>query len=105
MPTTSPAALTPETLVAWHPEQITAAVDGEVIVMGLLRGQYVGLDDIGSALWKLLEQPRTVGHLCDQLGRQYQGALDVIASDVTAFLEELRAIDLIQVLDAVPPAN
>lgn len=105
MPTTPTEALTPDTLVAWHPEQVTAAVDDEVIVMGLIRGQYIGLDDIGSVLWRLLEQPQTVGHLCDQLGQRYRGVPDVIASDVTAFLEELRAIDLIQVLDAAPPAN
>lgn len=98
-------ALTPDTLVTWHPEQVTAAVDGQVIVMGLIQGQYVGLDDIGSVLWKLLEQPQTVGHLCDQLGQHYRGDPDVITSDVMAFLEELKAIDLIQVLDALPPAN
>ncbi len=98
-------ALTTDTLVSWHPEQVTAAVDGQVIVMGLIQGQYVGLDDIGSALWTLLEQPQTVGHICDQLAQQYRGDPDIIASDVLAFLEELRAIDLIQALDADRPAS
>lgn len=105
MPSRPTEALTPDTIVARHPEQITAAVDDEVILMGLIRGQYVGLDDVGSVLWRLLEQPQKVADLCDRLGRHYRGAPAVIASDVTAFLEELRTIDLIEVLDAVPAAD
>lgn len=101
---TTSEILTPDTIVAWHPEQITAAVDGEVIVMGLIRGQYVGLDDIGSVLWQLLEQPQTVRHLCDQLERRYQGAPDAIIADVLYFLGDLRALDLIQVVTGDPPA-
>ncbi|ABC23820.1 hypothetical protein F11_15490 [Rhodospirillum rubrum F11] len=99
---TTPEPLTPGSLVGWHPEQVTAAVDGEVIVMGLIRGQYVGLDDIGSVLWTLLEQPRTVRQLCDDLGRRYQGDPATMSADVVAFLEDLRALDLIEVLDAAP---
>lgn len=101
----TPDALTPDTIVGWHPEQITAAVDGEVIVMGLTHGQYVGLDDIGSVLWMLLEQPRTVSQLCDDLGRQYQGIPDTMIDDVLTFLEGLRALDLVQVVDAIPTAD
>lgn len=97
---TPPDALTLDTRVGWHPEQITAAIDGEVIVMGLIRGQYVGLDDIGSVLWKLLEQPQTIRQLCDDLGQQYRGAPAAIQADVLAFLGELKALDLIQAVDA-----
>lgn len=85
--------------MTWHPELVTAAVDGEVIVMGLIRGQYVGLDDIGSALWRLLEQPRTVRDLSAQLCQLYRGDADVIITDVQGFLGELMAIDLIHVVD------
>ena len=105
LPITTPEALTPDTIVAWHPEQITAAVDGEVIVMGLTRGQYVGLDDIGSVLWRFLEQPRTVRQLCDELGQRYQGTPATIITDVLAFLEELRALDLVQAVDAAALAD
>ncbi|WP_416573976.1 PqqD family protein [Niveispirillum sp. KHB5.9] len=71
--------------------------------MGLIRGQYVGLDDIGSVLWKLLEQPQTVRQLCGELGRRYRGDPDVIITDVLFYLDELRGLDLIQVVD--PTAN
>jgi hypothetical protein len=101
---TIPQALMPDTIVAWHPEQITAAVDGEVIVMGLIRGQYVGLDDVGSILWKLLEQPQTIRGLCDDLGQRFQGDPGVILADVTAFLTELQDLDLIQAVDAADVA-
>lgn len=87
--------LTHNTVVTWHPELITASVDDEVIVMGLIRGHYVGLDDIGSVLWRLLEQPQTVGQLCDHLGQRYRGEAEVIMADVLGFLEEMRGLDLI----------
>ena len=91
--------LTQASVVKWHAEQITAEVDGEVVVMGLTQGKYVGLDDIGSALWHLMEHPQPVHALCARIGQRYAGDPAEIAADVLAFLEDLHGLGLIEVLD------
>lgn len=100
----SPNALTPDLVVTWHPEQVAAEIDGEVVVMGLAQGKYVGLDDIGSVLWRLLEQPLPVRDLCDRLAQRYQGDPAEITADVLAFLGDLHGLGLIQIVgrDASP---
>ncbi|MBP7063607.1 PqqD family protein [Ferrovibrio sp.] len=89
--------LTPATIIARHAEQITAEIDGEVVVMGLAQGKYIGLDDVASTLWRLLEQPQSVQHLCDLLAQHYRGDAAEISADVLAFLGELLELGLIQV--------
>ena len=89
--------LTPAAIIARHAEQITAEIDGEVVVMGLAQGKYIGLDDVASTLWRLLEQPQSVQHLCDLLAQQYRGDAAEISADVLAFLGELLELGLIQV--------
>lgn len=91
--------LTPDSVVGWHAEQITAEIDGEVVVMGLIQGKYVGLDDIGSALWRLMEHPQPVRALCERLEQRYAGDPATIAADVVAFLKELQALGLIEIVD------
>lgn len=93
----NPNAITPDSVVSWHSEQITAEIDGEVVVMGLVQGKYVGLDDVGSTLWKLLEQPQPVRDLCARLERLYQGESTEISSDVLAFLNDLRELGIVQI--------
>jgi hypothetical protein len=95
----NPNAITLESVVSWHPEQVGAEIDGEVVVMGLAQGKYVGLDDVGSTLWKLLEQPQPVRDLCAQLERLYQGDPAAISSDVLAFLGDLRELEIIRIAD------
>lgn len=90
-------AITPDSVVSWHSEQITAEIDGEVVVMGLAQGKYVGLDDVGSTLWKLLEHPRPVRDLCVRLEQLYKGDADEISSDVLAFLDDLRGLGIVQI--------
>lgn len=84
-------------IVARHAEQITAEIDGEVVVMGLAQGKYIGLDDVASTLWRLLEQPQQVQALCDLLAQHYRGDAAEMNADVLAFLEELQALGLIQI--------
>jgi hypothetical protein len=36
---------------------LSAAVDDEIVILNPHRGNYVGLDAIGRAVWDLIEQP------------------------------------------------
>lgn len=89
-----------QTVVGWDPEQITTEIAGEVVAMSTRKGVYVGLDAMASAVWRRLEEPRTVEWLCGQLGRDYQGEAETITRDVMELLGGLREVGLLSVRGA-----
>lgn len=86
-----------DVVVGWHPEQVTAEIDGEVVVMALAQGKYVGFNDIASAVWRHLAAPMTVAALCDVLVRDFDGDPEAIRSDVVDLLARLDELGLIAV--------
>jgi hypothetical protein len=48
-------------------QQITSQLGDESVILDLSDGIYYGLDPIGTRIWNLLESPRSVQDLCDQL--------------------------------------
>jgi hypothetical protein len=87
----------PDTRVRWHPEQIAAEVDGQVVVMGMSQGKYVGLDAIATNVWHRLERTPTVSELCDGLAQEFEGDPVVIGQDVVELLTRLHALGLIEI--------
>jgi hypothetical protein len=70
---------------------LTAAVGQEIVMMDIESGRYLGLDDIGSAIWQRLETPCTFGALVDGLVVEYDADRTVIAEDVRKLLSEMAA--------------
>lgn len=75
---------------------LEADIGGEVVLMSIERSKYFGLDEIGSDIWRAIEQPTTVLDLCAQLVRRYDGDPDVIYRDVVALLQRLAEHDLLE---------
>jgi len=55
------------TIVSRSPSVLTAEIDGEVVMMSIEQGQYFGLDDIGSDIWKRIEPPCAFADLIEPL--------------------------------------
>jgi hypothetical protein len=77
----------------------SAPVDGDLVIMNLAKGNYVGLDKIGRRIWTVIEEPRRVADLCRQMTDEFSGEPEIIAQDVLAFLNELVAEGLIAVAE------
>lgn len=88
-----------DAVVQRNPEALAAEVQGEVVLMNLDRGEYYGLDAIGSEIWRQLEQPISIAELCNSLAGEYNAAPEVIAQDVLALLEAMRGCALIELRD------
>lgn len=68
---------------------LEAEIDGETVMMSIDRGEYYGLDAIGSEIWTLLETPRSVAEICAVMGERYDVEPEVCERDVMAFLRDL----------------
>jgi hypothetical protein len=51
----------------------------------------------GSLIWKLLESPRTVTDLAAAVAREYDVDLAQAEGDVTDFVDEMKAVGLVEV--------
>ncbi len=74
------------TLITRSSGVLAAAVRDEMVMMDIESGRYYGLDDIGSDIWRRLEQPRRFGELVDMLAGDYDADRGVIAEDVRKLL-------------------
>ncbi len=84
------------TIISRSPAVLTAEVDGEVVMMSIEQGQYFGLDDIGSDIWKRLDPPCAFADLVDRLAADYDADRASIAADVRALLETMAERDVVR---------
>lgn len=90
----------PDTVVTRSEELVSSDLDGETVLMSVQNGKYYGLDEIGSRIWSLIEQPRSVSELCDILLGEFDVEREQCERDVFAFLNKLAEDDLMKVVDA-----
>jgi len=84
------------TLVQRGTNVMTANVGKEIVMMDVLNGRYLGVNDIGGDIWRRLETPRRFGELIDGLAADYQGDRAVIAADVRKLLQEMAVYDVVK---------
>lgn len=80
---------------------LTTEVDGELLAMSIENGACYGLNSIGSRIWQLVEQPRTIDNLCAQLVEEFEVDAETCRTEVLALLADLRTEKLIR-LDSGP---
>lgn len=92
----SPHLIADVTVISRSPSVLAAEVEGEIVMMSIERGSYFGLDDIGSDVWKRIEQPCTFAALIDGLAAAYDADRATIAADVRALLDRMAAQDVVR---------
>ncbi|HTE20583.1 MAG TPA: PqqD family peptide modification chaperone [Armatimonadota bacterium] len=100
METMMASALTSQSTVVAVTEQVSCEIDGAAVILGLPRGIYYSLDPVGSRIWSLIQQPRTVSEVRDSLLADYEVEPEQCETDLLALLGKLQAEGLIQVTGA-----
>jgi hypothetical protein len=89
--------VTLETVVQASSEQVSCELEGEAAILNLKTGVYYGLDPVGAAIWKLIEQPRTVASVRDAMLQTYEVDAERCERDLFVLLENLAGEGLIEV--------
>jgi Coenzyme PQQ synthesis protein D (PqqD) len=69
------------TIVSRSPSVLATNVDGEVVIMSIEQGRYIGLDEIGSDIWKRIEPPCSFATLIEGLAADYEADRATIKAD------------------------
>jgi hypothetical protein len=84
-----------DVLVRNDAELLTTVVDGELSGMSVEQGACYGLNGVGTRIWELLAEPRSIASLCEQLVSEYDVDADRCLNEVLELVEELRAEGLV----------
>jgi hypothetical protein len=76
---------------------LSAEVDGELMAMSVERGMCYGLNPVGTRIWALIAEPRSIDDLCAQLREEFDVGEEECRRDVIDLLEDLRAEGLAEV--------
>lgn len=87
--------ITIENRVQRNPEMVSGNMDGEVVMLSIQRGEYFGLDKIGSRIWELLETPLKIEEIKTTLLEEYEVDEETCLRDLIEFLEDLQIKGLI----------
>ena len=94
--------ITLDAVVVASSEQVHRKLGDEAVILGLSRGTYYGLDEVGLRVWELLQQPVGVSAIRDRLLAEYEVDPARCEEDLLAFLGELLEQQLIELQ---PPAR
>jgi coenzyme PQQ synthesis protein D (PqqD) len=80
-------------------DQISCDLAEEVAILNIESGIYYGLNTVGTRIWKLIQEPRTVHEVRDALLEEYEVDPERCERDVLALLQELASKGLIEIKD------
>lgn len=74
-------------------------LEGELVLLNLATGVYFGLDPIGTRIWALIDDGRTVDQIVGAITEEYEVDASVCRADLERFLAILRDNDLVDLDD------
>ena len=73
---------------------------GEAVLLDTDSGTYYGLNPVGTVIWRLLQQPRSIGELCDLVAAEFAVTAEQCKGDVLRFVTVLHEHRLVRVRHA-----
>jgi hypothetical protein len=94
------ASLSVHSVVVAADEQVSCPLGEEYAILNLKNSVYYGINPVGTRVWSLLKQPRSVEELRDTLLNEYEVDAELCERDLLNLLEKMRSEGLIEVRGA-----
>jgi len=92
--------ITLDSVLSQPAEQLATEVDGEVLMMNIESGNYFGLNEVASFIWRQLETPMSARALCAAIAGEFDVPSEQCEADTLAFLDGMVKDGLLQQVDA-----
>ena len=80
-----------------HPDALSVEQNGETAVLHSGSETYFAIDEVGTVIWKGMEQPVSLDELVTLVYRQFEVDEETCRRDIVDFLSELEKMKLILV--------
>lgn len=82
-------------LISRRGELLTAMVNEELVGLDLDAGAYFSFNPTAQRVWALIEQPRSLTSICDELQEEFDVEPDSCATEVLGLLRQLESDGLV----------
>jgi len=80
-------------------DQVSSDLGGETAILNFKAGKYYGLNAVGSCIWSLIQEPRTVEEIRDVLVSEYEVEPMRCERDLIALLQRMAEDGIVEVRD------
>ena len=80
-------------------EHLCCELNGEAVVLSLKNGKYYGLNPVASRIWELIQTPLSAEEIQDAILLEYDVESGVCEQEVSGFLNQMTAEELIVEVD------
>jgi Coenzyme PQQ synthesis protein D (PqqD) len=85
------------------PDVVFRDLEGEAVILDLASGTYFGLNEVGTRVWRLVDEGRSTSQIVEIVTAEYEADREIIARDVERLIDDLHARRLIVSAGTVPP--
>lgn len=79
-------------------EQVSCDLGDEAAILGMKNSVYYGLNPVGAAIWRLLQQPRSVNELRDAVANEYDVSTEQAEDDIFDLVRRLMSEGLVELV-------
>jgi hypothetical protein len=97
------SSLTLQSIVAATSDQVSCPLGDESSILSLKNSVYYSLDPVGTRIWELLRQSRSVHSILEILLQEYDVESERCERDLFAILEKLQQEGLIEISNVKVP--
>lgn len=88
--------LSNDALLVATKQQVSCELGDEAAILNMKNSVYYGLDPVGARIWRLLQQPTSIGAIRDVIVEEYDVTPQQAESDLRALLEKLLSEGLVE---------
>lgn len=92
----SSTSISETTTIVATEDTLSTTIDEETVILHETAGKYYGLNDVGTFIWKLLEEPRTIEAICEEVTAEYDVENKQCEEDIKQMLSDLAAKGLVR---------
>jgi Coenzyme PQQ synthesis protein D (PqqD) len=97
--------ISPTVRVATAPKVLFRELGGEAIILDLKTERYLGLDETGTRMWRLLTELDSIQAAYAALLDEFEVEPDRLRQDLVGFVQELSNHGLIEIVQAGNPSD
>jgi hypothetical protein len=99
-------AITLDTVIQVSPNQVHSELGGEMVILNIPLGEYLGLEQTGARAWELIQEPKSVREVLAVLLDEYDVEASRCERELLAFFNDLSRHGLVQISEqlAAQPA-
>ena len=76
-------------IVSVSQSQVYTTLGSEAVVLELQASNYFGMNEVGTAVWNFLQQPREVSDVIEHIVNNYEVSADQAEVEILNFLQNL----------------